>query len=98
MVGFDDWGPGRMAHRQYGGAMMDGGTGWFVLVLVLVLVLVVVLAGVAVYVAAVAARSPRPPSSAPLAPPSPRDLLDRRLASGEITPEEYGERRQLLDH
>ena len=41
-------------------------------------------------------RQSRP--AAPTPSPSPRDTAHRILASGEVTPEEYGERAQVLDH
>lgn len=37
------------------------------------------------------------PRSAPPGPPSPRDVLDQRLARGEIGPDEYRRLRDLLD-
>ncbi len=53
-------------------------------------------------------QPPQPGASAPAAPPppppssqgsgqSPRDILDRRFASGEITAEEYQKSRDLLE-
>ncbi len=82
--------------------MMDGSDGmsyagfWLML---LVAVVSLVLLGALVYLA-LRAANPQPPASAgtvgPVAP-SPREVLDLRLARGEISPEEYSTARPLLD-
>ena len=82
--------------------MMDGSDGmsyagfWLML---LVAVIFLVLLGALVYVA-LRAANPQPPASArtvgPVVP-SPREVLDLRLARGEISPEEYSTARPLLD-
>ncbi len=97
MVAFDGWHHDRMTDRSYGGGMMDGGASWVVPVLLFLLLAMVV--GAAVY-ALVTTTAPATPeaSVAPNVPSSSREVLDLRLAHGEITPEEYGARRQLLDH
>ena len=98
-------GPGMMRGYDHGD-MMDGTGAWFTMLLGLLLVLALV--GFTIYWVA-RATSPRASTSpAPLLPspqstqspagPSPRDVLDLRLARGEITPDEYGATRELLDH
>ena len=77
----------------------DGMTyGGFWLMLLVGLVLVVLLAA-AIYVA-LRAVNPQPPASGRMVEPaasSPREVLDLRLARGEISPEEYSTARPLLD-
>jgi len=77
------------------GGMSYGGF-WLML---LVGVFLVALLGVAIYVAlrAVNPQPPTPGRTAEPAAPSPREVLDLRLARGEISPEEYGAVRPLLD-
>ena len=74
------------------GTMTYGGV-W---VMLLIAVILAVLVGVAVYVA-LRAVNPQPQVSVNPAAPSPRELLDQRLARGEISPEEYTARRPLLE-
>jgi uncharacterized membrane protein len=98
MFSFDDWGHGRMMDRSYGGGggMMDDATGWVVMLLGLLLLLAFI--GAATYWIVSVSGAPTSTRVDRLPPaPTPRELLDRRLASGEITPEEYGARRELLD-
>jgi uncharacterized membrane protein len=61
--------------------------------------LLVVLVGVAIYVAlrAVDARPQAAGRTVEPRGPSPREVLDLRLAHGEISPEEYRSARPLLD-
>jgi uncharacterized membrane protein len=77
------------------GGMAYGGI-WLMFLVGLVLV---VLLGVAVFLALRAGNfQPSPPAR--MAEPtaqSARDVLDLRLARGEITPEEYSNARPLLD-
>ncbi len=77
----------------------DGMTyGGFWLMLLVGLFLVVLL-GVAIYVA-LRAVNPQPPPSGRMVEPaalSPREVLDLRLARGEISPEDYSAARPLLD-
>ena len=77
------------------GGMTYGGF-WLML---LVGIFLVVLLGVAIYVAlrAVYPQSPTPGRTVDPAAPSPREVLDLRLARGEISPEEYSTARPLLD-
>ncbi len=72
---------------------MDGGWEW-VMVALLVLTLVVV-AALVVWVARSGAGQRPAAAVEPLE--TPRQILDRRLAAGELTPTEYEERRRLLD-
>lgn len=92
----DDWDPGRMMDGSYsnGTGMMNGG-GW---VMALIALLLLVLVGVAIFIASKATFGLA--SGVRGVPPvtgSPRDILDLRLARGEISPEEYGTTRTLLD-
>lgn len=84
------------------GHHMDSGWGWAMFV-VLVLVTIAVV-GIAAWVLA-NGRAPAPPGSAPapgsaLSPgpssPTPLEVLDHRLAAGDITPEDYHERAAIL--
>ena len=96
-------GPGMMRGYDHGD-MMDGTGAWFTMLLGLLLLLALV--GLLIYWVARAASSPQttaftqPPAAHPQAPaaPSPRDVLDLRLAKGEISPEEYSATSRLLDH
>lgn len=88
----DDWYPGSMMDGNRGNDMMDGGAwvmmffGLFVLVL-----------AVAAIVWAVRSVGTQPTSTSQSAGPgSARDVLDLRLARGEVTPEEYSAARTLL--
>jgi uncharacterized membrane protein len=84
-------------HRMMNG--YDGTTyGGFWLML-LVGLLFMALVGVAAYVALRAVNTqPRSPGPAVEPPgPSPREILDLRLARGEISPEDYSAVRPLLD-
>jgi putative membrane protein len=74
------------------GTMTYGGF-WMMLLIALV---VAVLLGVAIYVA-LRAVNPQPQVSATPPAPSPREVLDLRLARGEISPEDYSAARPLLE-
>lgn len=65
-----------------------GGYGWGMVVMVLAMSLVVVAGGWLLF------RGTR--AGQPTAAESPRAILDRRLASGEIDPETYANLRQAL--
>ncbi len=60
--------------------------------------LLIVLLGVGIYVVLKAVK-PQPPASERMvsAASTPREVLDLRLARGEISPEEYSTARPLLD-
>lgn len=78
---------------QYGmdhGDHMDGGWHWAVMALML-LVLVAVVALAAWFV-----RSGGRPHGPGAGDPTAREILDRRLAQGEITPEDHRERAAIL--
>jgi uncharacterized membrane protein len=83
-----------MMHGSYDGGMSDGGF-WM---MVLVGLLLLVLAGtVILWMVKSAGSNPIDTGrSAGPATGSPRDVLDLRLARGEISPEEYGTTRTLL--
>src|SRR5689334_3782843 len=94
----DDWDPDRMMGGSSG--MYGGG----LVMLLLVLLLVGLAAAVAVWAVRATQRDPQQAHPGATTVPtllagaaSPRDLLDQRLARGEITPEEYGTTRRLLD-
>jgi uncharacterized membrane protein len=82
--------------------MMNGSNGMtyggFWLMLLFGLLLVVVL-GVAIYLVLRAANPHPLAAGGPVerAAPSPREVLDLRLARGEINPEDYSVARPLLD-
>ena len=88
----DDWGPDRMMDGSYGGGMYGGA--WLMLVVGL-LVLVVVVTTILLATRLLTTQQPGPAPTAAVG--SPRDLLDQRLARGEITPEEYRATRSLLE-
>jgi uncharacterized membrane protein len=74
------------------GTMTYGGL-WMMLLIALV---VAVLLGAAIYVALRAVNA-QPQISAQPGAPSAREVLDLRLARGEISPEEYTAARPLLE-
>lgn len=85
--------PGSGMMHDYDG-MMDGSGSWVAMLVGFLLFLALI--GIAIYwiaraTAATPAAAARPPA------PSPRAVLDLRLARGEITPDEYGATTQLLD-
>ena len=98
MFPIDDWDPGHMMDRSYGnGTTMMNGGGWLMVVIALLLI---VLVGVAIFLAQRATGSVPTGRGATTATPatgSPREVLDLRLARGEIGEEEYGTARRLLD-
>ena len=77
-------------YRMDHGDHMDGGWHWGVMALML-LVLVAVIALAVWFV-----RSSRTPPAGGSGDPTPRAILDRRLAQGEITPDEHRERAAIL--
>lgn len=86
----------RWDHMMNGSGGMPYGGFWLML---LVGIILVMLLGVAIYVA-LRAVTPQPSAAqrpAEPATPSPREVLDLRLARGEISPEEYSTTRPLLD-
>ena len=105
MLTRDQWDPDRMMDGWNDGDMMDGSGVW-VMVLVTVL-LVALLATVLVLVVRASSASPPPTAhttpavpptgpSPPMAPLTAREVLDLRLARGEITRAEYAEMRHDL--
>lgn len=90
MFAQDDWDPGRMMNGSYGDGMMNGGV-WMMVVFGLLLLALV---GSAILVVI---RVTGSSSHSRMVTGSARDVLDRRLAQGEISAEEYGTTRTLLD-
>jgi putative membrane protein len=81
-----------LADMGWDNHMGDWGSGWWILMAFLMVVFwVLVIAGVVWLVRSLAETARGPRRSDPL------EILDHRLASGEITPEEYRERRATLD-
>jgi uncharacterized membrane protein len=70
--------------------MMDSMMGGMGLFMLLALILIAIVIGTAIYLAIRAGS----PSGRQVE--GPRELLERRLAAGEITPEEYYERESAL--
>lgn len=95
MFRIDDWDPDRMMDRSYGNGtgMMNGG-GWLIMLIGLLLL---VLVGVAIFLAIRATGAGSTGRGTGPATGSARDVLDLRLARGEISAEEYGTTRTLLD-
>jgi uncharacterized membrane protein len=92
----EDWGPDRMMNGHYdGGGMMYGGA-W--LMLGLGFVVVALLVALLVLMVRMSAGVP-PVGAARVSGPAatPRELLDLRLARGEISPEDYRATRPLLE-
>lgn len=80
-------------YRMDNGDHMDSGWGWAMFVAMLL----VALAVIALVVWLVRTNSATRPHPAPgLGEQTPLQILDRRLAAGEITPEEYRERASIL--
>lgn len=76
--------------------MHDVGWGWeFLMAIGMVAFWALIIFGVVWLVRGGASSSS--PASPPAAPESPLEILDRRLASGELTVEEYRERREAMD-
>lgn len=89
----DNWYPGRMMDGYRGDNMMDGG-GWIMVIFMLILLVLAVSATLWV-IRGVGSNSVGANRS--VSPGSARDVLDLRLARGEIKPEEYSAARALLD-
>lgn len=91
----DGWDPDRMMDGSYGNgtAMMNGG-GWLMMLIAL---LILMLVGVAIFLALRASGAGSGGRGVGRVTGSPRDVLDLRLARGEISAEEYGTTRTLLD-
>lgn len=70
---------------------MDGGWGWAMVALMAFAIIVA--AGLVYWI--VRSQS-RPGTEQPPSAPTAQQILDRRLAEGDISPEEYRERRALL--
>jgi putative membrane protein len=79
------------ADMGWGNHMGDWGAGWWILMAVLMVAFwALVIVGAVWLVRSLWSPAGRPPKSA-------IEVLDHRLASGEISPEEYRQRRELLD-
>lgn len=77
---------------------------WHMLVLLLLLLVIIAVVVVIVVIATAAARraqplatTPQPAGPVPPHEPTPREILDRRLAAGEIDTDEYGRLRSRLE-
>jgi len=81
--GFGMMGPGHMAGRGMMGGWYGGGVGWFG-----VLALLLLVAGVVLIVRGLAGR--------PAPDEEPLEILKRRLARGEITPQQFDELKKAL--
>jgi uncharacterized membrane protein len=90
----DDWDPDRMMDGSYGGGMMGGGGVWMMLILGLLLMILI---GIVAFWAIKAPRTPTAAGRDAGQAGSARDVLDLRLARGEIDSEQYTSTRTLLD-
>ncbi|MCW2761599.1 MAG: hypothetical protein JWR85_1800 [Marmoricola sp.] len=88
-----DWDPDGMMDGSYGGGMMGNGGVWIMLIFGLLLV---VLVGIAAFWAIAPTRTPTSTGPGVGQAGSARDVLDLRLARGEISSEEYNSTRTLL--
>ena len=80
-----------IADSSLGNHMGDWGAGWWILMaLMMVVFWGLVVLGVVWLVRALMTERHAPRDASPF------ELLDRRLASGEISPEEYRERREVM--
>jgi putative membrane protein len=75
---------------------MDGGNGGGWVVMLVVMILLIALAAVAVWFFVTNARPHTAGAPTQSSRPSATDLLDERLARGEISPDEYRERLAAL--
>ncbi len=89
----DNWHPGKMMDGYGNNDMMDGGA-WIMTIFGLLFLALTV---AAILWAFRASGSHPTGTSRNVGPGSARDVLDLRLARGEIKPEEYGAARALLD-
>lgn len=69
----------------------DVGTGWWILMMLGMVLFWGALAALVVWLVRGGAAGANTPAE------DPKAILDRRLASGEITPEDYEQRRRILD-
>lgn len=79
-------------YRIYGDHMDGGGWRWGMFAVMVLIALAVI----ALVVWLVRTTRTPPPAPGPSAQ-TPMEILDRRLASGEITPEDYRQRAEILD-
>lgn len=79
--------------------MYDGGNGWWVVMMIgMILFWLVLFVGLYLLYRALAQRGTLSTVAGPTSPvETPRAILDRRLAAGEITAEEYDALRHKLD-
>lgn len=91
----DNWDPGTMMNGYRGDNMMDGG-GWFMMIFGLILLVLTVAAVVWAFRASGSHPTDTSRGVGPVSG-SARDVLDQRLARGEISPEDYSASRTLLD-
>jgi uncharacterized membrane protein len=78
--------------------MYDGGSGWWsVMLLGMILFWIAVLVGLYLLYRVVAQRGTLMPVAGPSPTETPRAILDRRLAAGEISPDDYDALRRKLE-
>lgn len=82
-------------YRMQYGDHMDGHNGWGIAGFVMAVLVLLAVAVLVVWLVRVGG-SPRAPADARPVPETPMEILDRRLALSEITPEEYKERAAIL--
>jgi putative membrane protein len=73
-----------------------GGGGWVILLVIMILLIIIIVASAAVWLFLASARRRSGGTHPQSARPNAADLLDERLARGEIGPDEYRERLAAL--
>ncbi|MHB9025406.1 MAG: SHOCT domain-containing protein [Armatimonadota bacterium] len=75
----------------------DGGSGWWIVMMIgMILFWVVVFVGLYLLYRALVQRGTLSPAAGPTPDDTPRAILDRRLAAGEISSDEYDTLRRKL--
>lgn len=82
-------------YRMQYGDHMDGHNGWGIAAFVMAVLVVLAVAALVVWLVR-AGGSTRAPADAQPVKETPMEILDRRLALSEITPDEYKERAAIL--
>ena len=89
--------PDRMMDGSYGDGMMDGSWGFWMMALLGVLLVVIIGVTAVLALRAAGGQSSATAHGVATPPSSPREVLDQRLARGEISQTEYGSTRALFD-